>query len=86
MTIERLFDDSTTEAATLPDTGFVRLPLILRVLPVSRSNWWEGVKSGRFPPSVKISEGITAWDVDDIRRCIETYRKGKKPWIPVSKA
>lgn len=41
---------------TLPDTGFVRLPTILKIFPVSRSTWWAGVKDGRFPKPVKLSE------------------------------
>ena len=42
--------------STLPDTGFVRLPQIIgsakarppipALIPVSRSTWWAGVKSG----------------------------------------
>ena len=55
----------------LPETGFVRLPTILKVFPVSRSTWWAGVKDGRFPKGVKLSEKITAWRVEDIRTLIE---------------
>ena len=57
---------------TLPETGFLRLPQVLRVFPVSRSVWWAGVKSGRFPKSIKISTNITAWRVEDIRALIDT--------------
>lgn len=38
----------------LPETGFVRLPLILHILPISKSTWWNGVASGRFPKPVKL--------------------------------
>lgn len=56
----------------LPETGFVRLPQILSVIPVSRSTWWAGVKSGRFPKPVKtLGPRITAWRVEDIRALIE---------------
>lgn len=54
----------------LPETGFVRLPDILRVFPVSSSTWWAGVKSGRYPPSVKLGARITAWRAEDIRDLI----------------
>ena len=50
--------------STLPDTGFVRLPQIIgstkarppipALIPVSRSTWWAGVKSGRYPQPVKL--------------------------------
>ena len=55
----------------LPATGFVRLPQVLAVYPVSRSTWWNGVKDGRFPAGVKLGPRTTAWRVEDIRKLIE---------------
>ena len=65
----------------LPETGFLRLPQIIgdrsaeppipAVIPVGKSTWWEGVKSGRFPKPVKLGLRITAWRVEDIRALIE---------------
>ena len=55
---------------TLPETGFVRLPGILKVYPVSKSHWWTGVKEGRYPKPVKLGPKITAWRVEDIRKLI----------------
>lgn len=49
-----------------PQTGYVRLPTILRVFPVSRSTWWEGVRQQRYPQPVKLGPRITAWKVEDI--------------------
>ncbi len=60
---------------TLPDTGFVRLSSILAPsgpIPVSKSTWWAGVKSGRYPKPMKLGPRITAWRVEDIRRLIRT--------------
>lgn len=54
----------------LPQEGFVRLPTILANFPVSKSNWWAGVASGRYPKSVKLGPRVTAWHVDDIRKLI----------------
>lgn len=54
----------------LPETGFVRLPVVLKVFPVSKSTWWQGVKDGDFPQPVKLSPKITAWRVEDIRELI----------------
>jgi prophage regulatory protein len=56
-----------------PDTGFVRLGSILAPkgpIPLSKSTWWAGVKSGRFPKPVKLGPRITVWRVDDIRELI----------------
>ena len=58
-----------------PDTGFLRLKQILGPsgpIPVSKSTWWAGVKSGRYPQPVKIGRRITAWRAEDIRKLIET--------------
>ena len=65
----------------LPETGFLRLsqiignpkaqPPIPAVIPVSKSTWWEGVKSGRYPQPVRtLGRRITAWRVEDIRALI----------------
>lgn len=64
-----------TDFHRLPETGFVRLSSILAPLgpiPVSKSTWWAGVKTGRFPKPVKLGPRTTAWRVEDIRRLIET--------------
>lgn len=65
----------------LPETGFLRLPQIIgdqkaeppipAVFPVSKSNWWAGVKSGRYPKPVKLGPRTTAWSVQSIRELIE---------------
>lgn len=36
-------------APTLPETGFLRLSDVLRFVPVCRTAWYNGVKSGLFP-------------------------------------
>lgn len=65
----------------LPETGFLRLsqiigkpkaePPIPPIIPVSKSTWWEGVKSGRYPQPVRtLGRRITAWRVEDIRALI----------------
>ena len=60
----------------LPETGFVRLPLVLSVFPISRSAWWAGIKAGKYPAGVKLSQRCTAWRVQDIRELIREAAKG----------
>jgi predicted DNA-binding transcriptional regulator AlpA len=55
----------------LPEVGFVRLPDVLRVIPLGKTSWWKGVKSGRFPKPVKLSARCTAWRAEDIRALIQ---------------
>lgn len=59
---------------TLPEIGFIRLPEVLKVYPVSKSTWWAGVKEGRFPKPVKLGPKMTAWRVEDIRELIAAQR------------
>lgn len=54
----------------LPETGFVRLPTILKVFPVSKSTWWAGVKAKIYPQPVKLGAKVTAWRVEDIKALI----------------
>ena len=72
---------------TLPETGYVRLPQIVgraadplskppkpaipAIIPVSKSSWWAGVASGKYPRPVKLGPRTTAWRIDDIRALIE---------------
>lgn len=54
--------------------GFLRISHILGDarkgiaprIPVSRSTWWAGVASGRYPKPIKLSEGVTVWRAADI--------------------
>jgi len=65
----------------LPSIGFIRLsqiigdqkakPPIEPIFPISKSSWWDGVKSGRFPQPVKLGPGTTAWKVEDITKLID---------------
>jgi len=41
------------------------------LIPVSKTTWWEGVKSGRYPAAVKLSERCTAWRVSSIMALID---------------
>lgn len=59
---------------TVPEIGFVRLSHILKIYPVSKSTWWAGVKSGRYPKPVKLSPKITAWRAEDIRSLLKEHK------------
>ena len=75
----------------LPEVGLARLeqiigdrksdPPIRPVIPVSKSTWWAGVRSGRFPPAIKVTKGVSAWRWEDIRRLLESLRP-EAEWTP----
>ena len=38
---------------------------------ISRTSWFNGCSSGKFPAPIKLGERTTVWRVEDIRRLIE---------------
>lgn len=77
----------------LPETGYLRLKQIIGdssensqiqpLIPISKSTWWVGVKSGHYPQPVKLGPRITAWRVEDIRALMD--RLGFN-WVDVGDA
>ena len=68
----------------LPETGYLRLPQIIgdkksdppipAIIPIARSTFWQGVKTGLYPKPIKLSPRVTVWRVEDIREFIERTR------------
>lgn len=63
----------------LPIDGLLRISQICGdrkrgippIVPVSRSTWWAGVASGRFPAPVRLGSKLTFWRAADIRALLE---------------
>jgi predicted DNA-binding transcriptional regulator AlpA len=62
-------------ASHIPSKGFLRLPQVLELVPVSKSTWWAGCKTGRFPKPVKLGPRTTAWREEDIAELLERLGK-----------
>ena len=62
-------------ATDIPSTGFLRLPQVLELFPISKSAWWKGCATGRYPRPVKIGSRTTVWRAEDIRAFIEHVGK-----------
>ncbi len=54
----------------LPETGFVRLPQILNLIPISKASWYRWVSEGRAPKGLKLGPKTTAWKVEEISQLI----------------
>ncbi|WP_236775616.1 helix-turn-helix transcriptional regulator [Agrobacterium tumefaciens] len=64
-----------------PLTGFVRLNQIVGPngpLPISKSGFWAGVKSGKFPKPLKVSPRVTVWKAEDIHDLLREIERGGK--------
>jgi predicted DNA-binding transcriptional regulator AlpA len=53
----------------------LRINQVLEIIPVGKSSWWAGVKSGRFPQPVHLGARTTAWKESEI---LELAQKGIK--------
>ncbi len=74
MTVAQNATSNTRGYSSGKRSGFLRLPNILAPkgpIPVSKSTWWAGVKSGRYPKPVKLGPRITAWRTEDINALVE---------------
>ncbi len=36
------------------------------LIPIGKSSWWSGVKSGKFPQPIKLGSRTTCWRESDI--------------------
>lgn len=79
----------------LPETGFLRLKQILGdkdanppiepIIPIGKTNWYLGIKSGKYPSPIKLGKRTAVWRVEDIRNLIkdpvsESTTKGGESW------
>lgn len=73
---------SATEKNTvaLPETGFVRQSQLVGkkgapgIIPFSPATLWRKVAAGQFPAPVKLSAGVTAWRVEEVRAWLDRPR------------
>ena len=55
----------------IPEFGFLRLNDVLRIIPVSKTTWYNGVRSGRFPRGIRLSKNIVVWRIEDIKNLVK---------------
>lgn len=44
----------------------LRLPQVLAIFPISKSAWWDGCRTGRYPKPIKLGPRTTVWKSEDI--------------------
>jgi prophage regulatory protein len=70
----------TMNTATLPETGYIRLNQLIGrkgergFIPWSATTVWRKVAAGQFPKPVKLSPGVTAWWIPDVRAWMESKK------------
>jgi len=66
--------DDIMPTVDFPQSGLIRIKHILHPngpISVSKSTWWNGVKSGRFPQPIKLGPKTTVWRAKDILALID---------------
>jgi prophage regulatory protein len=63
----------------IPEMGFLRLKQVLQLFPVGQSTWYAGVKAGKYPAPVRLSERCVAWRAKDIFTLIDVTSRKIEP-------
>jgi prophage regulatory protein len=68
-----IFDD-------LPDVALIQIRSLInfKVVPYSATTIWRKCRGGEFPKPIKVSAGITAWRVGDIRQYLSAISNSKQ--------
>lgn len=67
------------QTQVIPSTGYLRIDSILgnrrkgipALLPMCRSTWYAGIREGKYPQSINLTERTVVWRVEDILALIE---------------
>jgi len=67
------------QTQTIPSTGYLRIDQILgntrkgipALLPMCRSTWYAGIREGKYPKSINLTERTVVWRVEDILDLID---------------
>jgi prophage regulatory protein len=58
--------NANTSVNTEPTAIFLNVDAIVRSLPMSKSTWLAGVKSGKFPKPIRLTPARPVWRKTDI--------------------
>jgi len=50
-----------------PLEPLLRLPEVMKLIPVSKDTWRRGSKNGTYPEAITIGKRAVAWKAEDIR-------------------
>jgi predicted DNA-binding transcriptional regulator AlpA len=55
----------------------LKLKDVLKIVPVSKTTWYTGMKDGRYPQPVKIGLKAVAWRKEDIENYLSSLNEEK---------
>ncbi len=60
-----------SDTSSILKNKLLRINQVLALVPVGRSSWWEGCRTGRYPKPIKLGPRTTVWRAEDIAAFIE---------------
>jgi len=73
---------SMVQQASTAAVSLYRLPQVLTRIPVSKSSWFAGIQSGRYPKGYNLGPRTTVWRSDEIDQLISSVieKEAVSPW------
>lgn len=62
---------NSTQQCDIQACALLRLSQVLKLIPISRTSWYAGVLSGKYPKPIKLTERTAVYRSSDIRALIE---------------
>ena len=60
-----------SDTSSILKKRLLRINQVLALVPIGRSSWWEGCRTGRYPKPIKLGPRTTVWRAEDIAAFIE---------------
>jgi predicted DNA-binding transcriptional regulator AlpA len=74
--IHRNIPEALVNFDQLPDSAYIRLPVMIGLFGLSAASIWRGVKNHSIPSPVKLTERTTAWNVRLVREALAAKMGG----------
>jgi predicted DNA-binding transcriptional regulator AlpA len=71
--MKRIGANALVDFDELPDSAFVRMPVMTALFAVSKASIWRWTRDGRLPSPTRIS-GVTLWNVGELRIAMRAAR------------
>lgn len=75
--VTRAFPGTLEHFDQLPDSAFVRQPVVEKLFACSAATVWRRVADCRIPKPRKLSERITVWNVGQLRTALASVLTGR---------
>ena len=64
----------TANISKLHPESVIRWPDVHLIFPVSKTTWEAGVRSGKYPPAIRLGVRAVGWKLKDVLQLIDDSR------------